>query len=408
MRIRVSSISFVAIVAILTGCLSYATAEDGQPTPSTAQKKFQFRHHYIDREIPGRNWGQTALTDVDRDGDLDFITGQQGSDIFWYEYQDAGNWTRHILGQKSPSEVGAVAIDVDGDEWADFVVGGAWYRNPRSPRTTVFEKHTFDDVPGVHDIVAADINRDGKLEILTMSDQNNVRWYKIPKDPTQKWERHDIGPSVHAGLSVGDVDGDGDTDVLRSNVWFENVSGDGMKWAEHPTAPCGAASGWQANASRSAACDINRDGRNDVVLAEAEIPGAKMIWLENLDGRGRSWRRHELPHGDNDARGAYHSLAIADFDKDGDLDIFSCEMEGMAGARQPRWFIWENLDGKGEKFAEHIILDARLGGHEAVVADIDKDGDLDICSKLWAPRSDNANQGRNHADFLENRLISVR
>jgi hypothetical protein len=106
--------------------------------------------------------------------------------------------------------------------------------------------------------------------------------------------------------------------------------------------------------------------------------------------------------GDNDARGAYHSLAVADFDGDGDLDVFTVEMEHIAGARKPRWFIWENVDGKGAQFVERVILDNGLGGHEAVVGDVDGDGDIDICSKLWMPRKDNANGGRNHADFVEN------
>jgi hypothetical protein len=51
-----------------------------------------------------------------------------------------------------------------------------------------------------------------------------------------------------------------------------------------------------------------------------------------------------------------------------------------------------------------VILDARLGGQEAVVADFDGDGALDIVSKLWRPRKDNANGGKNHADPLENLL----
>jgi hypothetical protein len=66
------------------------------------------------------------------------------------------------------------------------------------------------------------------------------------------------------------------------------------------------------------------------------------------------------------------------------------------------------LDGRGARFREKVILDAGLGGHEAVVGDVDNDGDLDICSKLWRPRPDNANGGKNHADFLENLLISRR
>ncbi len=77
-------------------------------------------------------------------------------------------------------------------------------------------------------------------------------------------------------------------------------------------------------------------------------------------------------------------------------------MEAIPGARQPRWFIWENVDGRGAAFKERVILDNGLGGHEAVVADVDGDGDLDICSKLWRPRKDNANGGRNHADYVEN------
>ena len=394
--------AFLAAVAV---SFTFIAGEE-RSTGESPAAKIKFRHHFIDRELPGGSWGQTALTDVDRDGDLDFITGQSGSDVYWYEYQAPDRWVKHFLGEKSPSEVGAVAIDVDKDGWVDLVVGGAWYRNRAKPREESFEKFVFSNVPRVHDVVAADVNGDNKVDIITMSDQNNVRWYEIAEDPKQPWKWYEIGPSVHAGLSAGDIDGDGDTDVLRSNVWFENANGKGTKWTEHPTAPCGGTSGWQANATRCAVCDINRDGKNDVVLADAEISGAKIVWLENADGRGLTWKRHELPHSDTDARGAYHSLAVADFDKDGDLDIFSCEMEWVAGARQPRWFIWENVDGKGEKFVERVILDAGLGGHEAVVGDVDGDGDSDICSKLWIPRKDNANEGRNHADFLENLLIT--
>jgi len=39
---------------------------------------------------------------------------------------------------------------------------------------------------------------------------------------------------------------------------------------------------------------------------------------------------------------------------------------------------------------------------------VDGDGDLDIISKLWRPRPDNANRGRNHVDLLENLLIESR
>jgi len=371
-----------------------------------AMGEFKFKHHYIDRNLPAKDYGQTCLVDVDHDGDLDFITGGKDPQkhIFWFEYQGPDKWVRHVLGSDQPSDVGGTAIDVDGDGWVDHVSGGAWYRNTARPREEPFERIVFDkNLKAVHDLVAADIDGDGKLDIVTMSDQNNLRWYSIPKDPRQPWEKHDIGPGVHAGVALGDIDGDGDLDVARSNMWFENVDGKGTKWTPHPI-PFGNPKQPYPLATRCVIVDINGDGHKDLVMTENEIAGGKIAWLENVDGKGGQWKVHELPASDAGPRGAYHSLAVADFDGDGDMDIFTVEMEHIAGVRPPRWFIWENVDGKGANFVERVILDNGLGGHEAVVADVDGDGDLDICSKLWEPRKDNANGGKNHADYLENLL----
>ncbi|HOA51658.1 MAG TPA: FG-GAP-like repeat-containing protein, partial [Thermogutta sp.] len=139
----------------------------------------------------------------------------------------------------------------------------------------------------------------------------------------------------------------------------------------------------------------------DLVMTENEIRGGRIGWLENL-GYGKAWKLYLIPQSDASIRGAYHSLIVADFDLDGDWDVFSCEMEGIMGEKLPRWFVWENVDGKGQNWVEHVVLDAGLGGHEAVAGDFDGDGDLDIISKLWRPRKDNANGGKNHVDLLEN------
>jgi len=369
--------------------------------------ELRFQHHFIDRELPGDSYGQTSLVDVDKDGDLDFITGGRDAQrtVYWFEFQAPEQWVRHVLGTGHPSDVGGAALDVDGDHCVDHVSGGVWFRNPGKPREEQFERLVFDEtLNAVHDLVAADLDGDGRREIVTMSDKNNLRSYRIPKDPRQPWERHDIGPGIHAGVAVGDIDGDGDGDIARSNAWFENADSKGTKWIEHPL-PFGNPKPPFPHATRCVIVDINKDGHNDLVMTENEIRAGKIAWLENVDGKGLSWNVHELPAGDPAPRGAYHSLAVADFDKDGDPDIFTVEMEAIQGARQPRWFIWENVDGKGAHFVERVILDNGLGGHEAVAADVDGDGDVDICSKLWRPRKDNANAGRNHADFVENLLI---
>lgn len=398
MRIAQRTAAGAPVLSLLTAIAASAAA---------GEASFRFRHIYIDRDLPGSSWGQTAIADLDRDGRPDYITGRSRGEILWYRQEATDRWVRHKLGELSPSDVGGAALDVDGDGWIDFVAGGAWYRNTGKPRAELFERIVFDpDLAGVHDLIVADVDGDKRPDILTMSDRNNVRWYRMPPDPRQRWQRTDIGPSVHAGIAAGDIDGDGDTDVVRSNMWFENADGRGTKWTVHQNIPFGNPDKPYPLATHCIVIDLDRDGDADLVMTENEIKGGRIGWLENLDGRGGRWKLHELPRGDAVARGAYHSLIVADFDNDGDADIFSCEMEGIPGDRPPRWYIWENADSRGGRFVEHVVLDAKLGGHLAIAADIDGDGDLDIISKLWRPRKDNANEGRNHIDLLENLLIS--
>lgn len=374
---------------------------------------FIFRHHVIDTDLPLTNYAQTALTDLDGDGRLEYVVGQQFGDIFCYKCHAPGEWSRHLLGTDSPSDVGGCVLDVDGDGRPDFVAGGAWYRNSGDLRVP-FERIVFDpDLRAAHDVVAADLDGDGRSEIVTMSDRNSLRWYRIPTDPTQPWPRHEIGAPVHAGVSVGDINGSGHLDVVRTNVWFENVNGDGTKWVEQAIGPNTPPPPdfqpyFAYDATYSVVCDMNGNGYHDIVFTDAEIPGGKVWWMENVRGDGMAWRRHEIAGGFTVAdghrlrRGAYHSLWVGDVDGDGDLDVFSCEMEAVGGEAPPRYYIWENVDGRGGAWREHVILDANLGGHAAVVGDVTGNGRLDIIAKPWRPRPENAVGGSVFVVFLEN------
>jgi hypothetical protein len=147
---------------------------------------------------------------------------------------------------------------------------------------------------------------------------------------------------------------------------------------------------------------MDGDGKPEVVIADADITGSKVAVLKNADGKGGRWEKVEMPQ--SFTYGSLHSLAVADLNGDGRPEIVSNEQEELLpeGRQNPRWVIWENLVSL--EFRERVILDTKHGGHELQAGDVDRDGDIDICSKPWGPRAWNGNDGKMHVDFLENLL----
>jgi len=330
----------------------------------------------------GHNMGQASLVDIDKDGDLDWVVGCQGGDIWWFEYQGPDKWVRHNLGHQAPTDVGGVVFDIDGDGWLDHVAGAAWYRNTGKPREQEFVKYP-NATTNCHDNVLADIDGDKKLDVVALSDRSGLFWYAIPSDPAQAWVQHKIGEGVHGGVDpagAADLDGDGDIDVVRADAWFENLDSKGTQWQmHHNLVPVGGSRPERYGlAIKTYVYDIDKDGDNDVVEAEADTPDGRVMWFENKDGKGGGWLMHLISadHTDQD----FHSLALADFDADGDMDVFSGG--GPLTKGTCRWFIWENKDSKGGQWQQHEVL-AGKQCHEIKAADVDRDGDIDICSKPW-------------------------
>ena len=341
-----------------------------------------FEYHLIDRI--GQQMGQTSLVDIDKDGDLDWVVGQR-TRTWWFEYAGPDKWTRHDLGQGVRTDVGGTAFDIDGDGWIDQFCGEGWYRNTGKPRTEPFERFNSGTID-CHDNVAADVNGDGKLDVVAISDQKDhtvTVWYEIAANPRDKWIAHKIGGGIHGGVGpagVGDIDGDGDNDVVRGDVWFDNADGRGLTWIERAglTPPGGNRPDRYGLAIKVWICDLDKDGDLDIVEAEADAVDGRVFWFQN-QSRGKNWKCHLISA--NHTGQDFHSLAVADFDNDGDLDAFSGGGP-ISEAEVRKCFIWENADGRAGKWTEHVILEGKRC-HEAKAADVDGDGDIDICFKPW-------------------------
>ncbi|MGV8095010.1 MAG: FG-GAP repeat domain-containing protein [Mangrovibacterium sp.] len=358
-------------------------------------QSFQFEYHEIGKH--GKNSiGQTSLVDVDNDGDLDWVYGIHGT-MFWFEFQGPDKWIHHKIGEGAKTDVGGCPIDLNKDGWIDFVAGTGWYENTGNPKSETFIVHSEIGTISCHDNIAVDIDRDSILDIVANSNDEDhpfLVWYKIADDPEKKWKATQIGKGIHGGISpfgYGDLDKDGDMDIVRGDAWFENVDGKGNKWREHNVlVPLGGNRPERYGlALKSWVYDMDKDGDLDIVEAEADTPDGRIYWFENRK-KARKWVYHLISeeHTSQD----FHSLALADFDNDGDVDIFSGG--GPLSQETHKMFIWENKSGDASVWVEHLILE-RKRCHEAVAADVDGDGDIDICTKPWS--------GDLHL-FLENRL----
>ncbi len=299
---------------------------------------------------------------------------------------------------RAPKQMwGECPLDLNLDGWIDFVVGDSWYENTGHPKNEPFILHRKNLI-SCHDNIAVDVDQDGIQDIVSLSndpDHPVLAWYKIPEDIGGNWDYTKIGSGIHGGIApygYGDLDGDGDPDIVRGDVWFENLDSKGGQWKKHAqlTPPGGSRIGKFGLAVKTWCFDMDLDNDLDIVQAEADTESGRVYWFENRDNAG-NFVFHMIS-GDPTHQD-FHSLALADFDGDGDQDVLSGG--GPLSTDTHQLLIWENVSGKGQLWKEHIILTGKRV-HEAVAADVDQDGDMDICSKPWG--------GGLHF-YMENKLV---
>jgi hypothetical protein len=116
------------------------------------------------------------------------------------------------------------------------------------------------------------------------------------------------------------------------------------------------------------AADVDGDGDIDI-LGAANADG--IAWWEN----GNDWAEHTV---DDSFRGSL--IYSTDLDEDDDVDVLCLGAYPYTDDESIVW--WENEDGLGTNWTEHIVAVDSCGYIYANVADVDGDGDIDVLGAI--------------------------
>jgi len=329
-----------------------------------------------------------ALADLDGDGDLDLVTANTGQQDRLYFNDGDGFFADATPERLGTPWIGMIALalgDLDGDGDLDLVSAGSDYGELVEEDGLFlndgrgnFAYASPGRLPAVlddtHALALADVDRDGDLDVLlgNLRQQSRLLLNDGSATFTDVTTTHlPAASDPTTSLAFGDVDGDGDLDLVLGNLGAQS-----RLWLNDGSGRFVDATGSRLPAlvreTRAVVLgDVDGDGDLDLVLGNGLANPELESMLVN-DGTGH-FTNQTAPRFPSRWTFPTGALAIGDADGDGDLDI-AVGNDDVGLGRFNQLFV---NDGTGH-FRDGDLVYDYFRTMAIAFADVDGDGDLDV------------------------------
>jgi hypothetical protein len=271
---------------------------------------------------------------------------------------------------------GAAVADVNRDGKLDILVGDLWYEAPEWKQHPIRALGKYNWENGYSKaflVFASDVDGDGWPDQIVMGFPGQpCLWYQNPGKEDRPWREGHIAPrTCNEQPLVVDLLGNGKLvpvfgDAATGTMYWYSPGADPFKpWDAHAiSAP---KSPGTANFSHGLGTgDVNGDGRLDVLVKEG-------WWEAPVDRAQSPWTFHKANLGQDCAQ-----LAVWDVNGDGRRDVVT-----SSAHRYGVWWHEQNADGS---FSQRLVHDKVSQTHALALADINRDGVPDIVTgkRFWA------------------------
>lgn len=320
------------------------------------------------------------VTDVDLDGDQDiFVLNQNGiEDLSLLINTGSENFVRSDIATDIGTMRTLDAADFVGDGRPDVIVGLfggdyiAYFENQTAsslwgPEVQVT---TPSDVTGPEDAIAADLDGDTWEDIVAVSREDGILWYRNQQDGTFA-AAEVLSTDGNTIVRAADMDLDGDIDLVATDnnpmFYYENR----LNEASNDFAAGLQFSGGIARLSDVEIADFDGDSFPDVIVTD-QTRNSLSYFINELDQTSADFAGGvEFTTSAIRARG----VDVADFDLDGDMDL----AYGTNGSDDVAW-VENDFSGSTNGFILPVIIDGSFNALGAWTGDFDNDGRPDIIS----------------------------